>query len=110
MNETSKLAGEILVDLNAVLDGAEDLCKENRGIGVRLRLLLNMTESFTGSARQARLAILEALGRTEIGDQIRRSGGCHAGVERAVDFTKDTQAEMLVDGLRQLACMGDNST
>ncbi len=110
MNKTATLAGEILTDLTAVLDAGEELRKEDRGISVRLRLLLNMTESLSDQARQARLTILEALGRTEIGDQIRRSGGCHAGVERVVDFPENTQVELLVDGLRQLACMGDNST
>ena len=60
--------------------------------------------------REARLIILRAIGRTEIGDQIRRSGGCHTGSEKAVDFSEDTDVAMLVDGLRRLADISEDST
>ena len=110
MLEAPALARQILADLSAALEAGEDLRREKRGIGVRLRSLLTMTDPSTGSMHEARLTILTAIGRTEIGDQIRRSGGCHTGAERAVDFSEDTDAEMLVDGLRRLADSSGEST
>ena len=103
------LTRQILDELNAALEAGEDLCREKRGIGVRLRSLLTMTDPSTGSVYQARLTILSAIRRTEIGDQIRRSGGCHTGAERAVEFPEDTDVDMLVDGLRRLAELGQDS-
>jgi len=109
MSETPALARQILADLNAALEAGEDLRREKRGIGVRLRSLLTMTDPSTGPVRRARLTILMAIGRTEIGDQIRRSGGCHTGAERAVGLSEDTDIEMLVDGLRRLAGISADS-
>jgi hypothetical protein len=103
MPEAPTLARQILADLNAALEAGENLRREKRGIGVRLRSLLTMTDPSTGPVRQARLTILTAIGRTEIGDQIRRSGGCHTGAERTVDLPEDTDFEMLIEGLRRLA-------
>jgi hypothetical protein len=103
MYKISTLARQILADLIAALEAGEDLRREKRGIGVRLRSLLTMTDPSTGPVREARLTILTAIGRTEIGDQIRRSGGCHTGAERTVDLLEDTDIEMLADGLRRLA-------
>jgi len=109
MSETPALARQILAGVNAALEAGEDLRREKRGIGVRLRSLLTMTDPSTGPVRQARLAILTAIGRTEIGDQIRRSGGCHTVTERAVDLSEDTDVDLLVDGLRQLAETSEES-
>ncbi len=69
-----------------------------------------LTDPATGSMHEARLTILTAIGRTEIGDQIRRCGGCHNGAGRAAEFSEDTDVEMLVDGLRRLADISDDST
>jgi len=110
MLEAPALARQILADLSAALEAGEDLRREKRGVGVRLRSLLTMTDRSSGSMHEARLTILSAIGRTEIGDQIRRSGGCHTGAERAVGFREDTDVQMLVDGLRRLADMGRHST
>ena len=110
MFKTPTLALQILADLSTALEAGEDLRREKRGIGVRLRLLLTMTDPSTGPAREARLMILDAIGRTEIGDQIRRGGGCHTGAERAVEFPEDTDVETLLDGLRRLAEIGEHST
>lgn len=107
--EIAALARQTLDDLNAALEAGKDLRREKRGIGVRLRLLLTMTDPSTGAVRQARLTVLTAIGRTEIGDQIRRSGGCHTGAERAVEFPEETDLEMLAEGLRQLADLTDYS-
>lgn len=101
--EIAALARQILDEVKAGLEASEDLRREKRGIGVRLRLLLTMTDPSTGAVREARLAILAAIKRTEIGDQIRRSGGCHTGAERAIQCPEDTDVEMLAEGLRQLA-------
>lgn len=101
--EIAALAGHILDDLKTALETGEDLRREKHGIGVRLRSLLTMTDPSTGAVRAARLRILAAIRRTEIGDQIRRSGGCHTGAERAVNLPEDVDLEMLADGLRQLA-------
>ena len=109
MSKIPTLARQILADLSAALEAGEDLRRERRGIGVRLRSLLTMTDPSTGPVRQARLTILTAIGRTEIGDQIRRSGGCHTGAERAVDLYEDTDVEMLVDGLRRLAGISEDA-
>jgi hypothetical protein len=76
---------------------------------VRLRTLLTMTEPSTGPVREARRMVLTAIRRTEIGDQIRRSGACHTGAERAVELPDDTDLEMLADGLRRLADLADDS-
>jgi hypothetical protein len=97
------LARQILADLNAAREEGEDLRREKRGIGVRLRTLLTLTDPSTGPVREARLTVLTAIRRTEIGDQIRRSGGCHTGAERAVQLPEDTDLELLADGLRRLA-------
>jgi hypothetical protein len=104
------LAREILVDLGVALEPDGDLRRATRGIGVRLRSLLTMTESAAGAAREARLMILTAIGRTEIGDQIRRAGGCHTGAERAVDLPGDTDVEMLCAGLRRLGDVRADAT
>ena len=103
-------ARQILDELNAALDAGEDLHRENRGIGSRLRLLLTMTDSSTGPIRQARLTILTAIKRTEISDEIRRGGACHTGAERSVQLPEDADLDMLADGLRQLAQLGDDAT
>lgn len=110
MAKIQELAHHILTDLGAVLEAEEDLRHERRGIGVRLRTLLTMTDPSAGPIRQARLMILAAIGRTEIGDQIRRSGGCHTGAERAVAFPEDTDIEALLTGLRRLTEITENST
>lgn len=102
MDSVPALARQTLADLNAALAAGEDLRRERRGIGVRLRSLLTMTDPSTGPVREARLIILAAIGRTEIGDQIRRGGGCHTGAETAVGFSEDTNVEMLAGGLRRL--------
>ncbi len=109
MSKTPALARQILADLIAALEAGEDLRREKRGIGVRLRSLLTVTDPSTGPVHQARLTILTAIGRTEIGDQIRRGGGCHTGAETAVDLSEDTDVEMLVDGLRRLAGISADS-
>jgi hypothetical protein len=103
------LARQRLTDLNAARDQGEDLRRERRGIGVRLRTLLTITDQSTGPVREARLMILTAIRRSEIGDQIRRSGGCHTGAERAVELSDDTDLGMLTDGLRRLADLADDS-
>jgi len=110
MSKIHTLARQILADLTAALEAGEELRREKRGIGVRLRSLLTMTDPSSGPVHQARLTILTAIGRTEIGDQIRRGGGCHSGAERAVGFSKDTDVEMLVGGLRRLADVSEDST
>ena len=108
--EISELARRILDELEAALAAGEDLRRERRGIGVRLRRLLTITDPSTGPARRARLMVLTALGRTEIGDQIRRSDACHIGAERAVELPVDADLKMLADGLQQLADLSDDST
>lgn len=103
------IAREILDELKAALEAGEDLRRENRGIGLRLRLLLTMTDSSTGPIRQARFTVLTAIKRTEIGDEIRRSGGCHTGAERSVQLPEDVNLDMLADGLRQLGGLTEDS-
>ena len=49
MLEAPALAHQILADLSAALEAGEDLRREKRGIGVRLRLLLTTTDPSTGS-------------------------------------------------------------
>lgn len=56
----------------------------------------------------ARLTVLAATGHSEIGDQIRGTGGCHTGAEKAVEFSEDTDLEVLTAGLQQLAKLGDD--
>ena len=107
--EIAALARQILAEVKAALEAGEDLRREKRGIGVRLRSLLTMTDPSTGAVREARLTVLSAIGRTEIGDQIRRSGGCHTGAERAVELPKDTNFGMLADGLRRFIDFTDGS-
>ena len=109
MSKIPILARRILDDLCAALAAGEDLCREKRGIGVRLRSLLTKTDPSTGGVRQARLTILTAIGRTEIGDQIRRGGGCHTGAERVVELREDTDLDLLADGLRRLAELSEDS-
>ena len=77
--EIAVIARQILDELNGALEPGEELHRENRGIGLRLRLLLTMTDPSTGPIRQARLTVLTAIKPAEIGDEIRRSGGCHTG-------------------------------
>ena len=101
--EIAALARQILDEMKAAVEVGEDLRRENRAIGVRLRSLLTMTDASGGAVREARLTVLTAIGRTEIGDQIRRSGACHGGAERAVELLEDTDLEMLAEGLRRLA-------
>jgi len=72
--------------------------------------LLTMTDPSTGPIRQARLTVLTAIKRTEIGDQIRRGGACHIGAERSVELPENTDLEMLTDGLRQFAGLTDDPT
>jgi hypothetical protein len=100
--EISELARQILDELEAARAAGEDLRRERRGIGVRLRTLLTITDPSTGPARQARLMVLTALGRTEIGDQIRRSDACHIGGEKTVELPANVDLDMLADGLRRL--------
>lgn len=107
--EIATLARQLLSELTAARNAGEDLRREKRGIGVRLRALLTMTDPAVGPVREARLAILTAIQRTEIGDQIRRSGGCHTGPERVVELPADTDVELLAAGLRQLAGLADRS-
>lgn len=107
--EIAVIARQILDELNAALEAGEDLRREHRGIGPRLRSLLTMTDSSAGPIRQARLTVLAAIKRTEIGDAIRRSGGCHTGAERCVQLPEDADLDMLADGLRQLAGLTDDS-
>ena len=107
--EIAETARQILDELNAALEAGEDLRQESRGIGLRLRLLLTMTDSSTGLIRQARLTILTAIKRTEIGDEIRRGGACHTGAERSVQLSEDADWDMFVDGLRQLVGLTDDS-
>ena len=107
--EIAETARQILDELNAALEAGEDLHRENRGIGLRLRSLLTMSDSSTGPIRQARLTVLTAIKRTEIGDEIRRGGACHTGAERSVQLSEDADWDMLVDGLRQLVGLADDS-
>ena len=107
--EIAENARQILDELNGALEAGEDLRRENRGIGLRLRLLLTMTDSFTGPIRQARLAILTAIRRTEIGDEIRRGGACHTGAERSIQLPEDTDLDVLASGLGQLASLTGDS-
>ncbi len=108
-SEIAAIARQILDELNAAFEAGEDLRRENRGIGLRLRLLLTMTDSFTGQIRQARLTVLTAINRTEINDEIRRGGACHTGAERSVQLPEDADLDMLADGLRQLVGLTDDS-
>jgi hypothetical protein len=107
--EIATLAREILAELTAALEAGENLRRERRGIGLRLRSLLTQTDSATGSVRQARLKVLSAIGRTEIQDQIRRGCSCHTGAEGAVEFPDDTDCEILADGLRRLVELADDN-
>ena len=107
--EIAALARQILDEAEAALEAGEDLRREKRGIGVRLRSLLTMTDPSIGAVREARLTVLTAIGRTDIGDQIRRSGGCHTGAERAVELCEDTDFAMLADGLHRLADLTKDS-
>ena len=108
--EIAAIAREILDELNAARAAGEDLHRENRGIGSRLRLLLTMTDSSAGPVRQARLTVLTAISRTEASDEIRRGGACHTGAERSVQLPENADLDMLADGLRQLAELGDDTT
>ena len=108
-SEIAVIARQILEELNTALETGEEWRWENHGIGLRLRSLLTMTASSTGPVRQARLTILTAIKRTEIGDEIRRGGACHTGAERSVQLPEDADLDMLADGLRQLASLTDNS-
>ena len=108
--EIAAIAREILDELEAARAAGEDLRRENRGIGSRLRLLLTMTDSSAGPVRQARLTVLAAISRTEVSDEIRRGGACHTGAERSVQLPEDADLDMLADGLRQLAELGDETT
>lgn len=108
-SEIVVIARQILDELNAAVEAGEELHRENRGIGLRLRLLLTMTDPSSGPIRQARLTVLTAIKRTEIGDEIRRSGGCHTGAERSVQLPDDTDLDMLADGLRQLGGLTEDS-
>jgi hypothetical protein len=101
--KTAAVAQEILDELNAARTAGEDLRRENRGIGSRLRLLLTMTDSSPEPIRQARRMVLTAIKRTEVSDEVRRGGACHTGAERSVQLPEDTDLDMLTDGLRQLA-------
>ena len=107
--EIAENARQILDELNAAREAGEDLRRENRGIGLRLRSLLTMTDSSTGPIRQARLMILTAIQRTEISDEIRRGGACHTGIERSVQLPDDADLDTLAVGLRQLAGLTDNA-
>ena len=100
--EIAETARQILDELDAALEEGEDLRRENRGIGLRLRSLLTMTDSSTGPIRQARLTMLTAIQRTEVSDEIRRGGACHTGAERSVQLPDDADLDMLAVGLRQL--------
>lgn len=108
--EIAETARQILDELNAALESGGDLRRESRGIGLRLRSLLTITDSSTGPIRQARLAILAAIKRTEIGDEIRRGGACHTGAERSVQLPDDADLDMLAVGLRQLAGLTNDTT
>ncbi len=107
-SEIAVIARQILDQLNAAVEADEDLGRERRGIGTRLRALLTMTDFTTGPAHDARIKILTAIGRTKISDEIRRSGGCHIGAERSVQLAEDANLAMLADGLRQLAGLEDD--
>lgn len=108
-SEIGVIAREILDKLNAARAAGEDLRRENRGIGSRPRLLLTMTDSSTGPIRQSRLTVLTAISRTEVSDEIRRGGACHTGAERFVQLPESTDLDMLAEGLRQLAQLGDDA-
>ncbi len=110
MSEVAKMARQVLNELDAARADGEDLRRENRGIGSRLRLLLTMTDSSTGPIRQARLTILKAIGRTEVADEIRRGGACHTAAERSVQLPNDTDVDLLADGLRRLAGSSNEAT
>ena len=101
--EIAENARQILDELNRAREVGEDLRRENRGIGSRLRLLLTATDSFTGPIRKARITILTSIKRTEISDEIRRGGACHTGAERSVQLPDDADLDLLAVGLRQLA-------
>ena len=101
-SEIAALAREILGELEVARAAGTDLGRISRLIGVRLRMLLTMTDPTAGLMQEARLTILTAIGRTEIGDQIRRSGGCHTGAERAVELPGDTNLALLAEGLGRL--------
>ena len=108
-SEIAVIAREILDELNGALETGEDLRRESRGIGSRLRSLLTMTDSSIGPIREARLTILTAISRTEVSDEIRRGGTCHTGAERSVQLPEDANLEMLAVGLRRLAGVADDS-
>lgn len=108
--EIAENARQILDDLNGALEAGEDLRRESRGIGQRLRSLLTVTDLCPGPIRQARLTILTAIKRTEIGDEIRRGGACHTGAERFVRLSDDADLDMLAAGLRQLASLTNDTT
>ena len=105
--EIAAIAREILDELSAARAAGEDLHRENRGIGPRLRRLLTMTDSSTGAVRQGRLTVLTAISRTEVSDEIRRGGACHTGAERSVQIPEDADLDLLTDGLRQLARLAE---
>lgn len=106
--EIAPLARKILTELEAAREVGEDVRREKRGIRLRLRSLLTLTDSATGLTRQARLMVLQAIKRTEIGDQLRRGSACHVGSEVAVEFPEDTDLQMLAEGLRKLADLAEN--
>ena len=108
--EIALIAREILDELNAARAAGEDLRRENRGIGSRLRRLLTMTDSSTGPIRQGRLTVLTAISRTEVSDEIRRGGACHTGAERSVQIPEYANLDLLADGLGQLAGLEDGFT
>jgi hypothetical protein len=109
-NEIAVLARQVLEELSAAREAGEDLHRERRGIGAQLRLLLTMTDALSGESRQPRVALLKAIRRTEIGDEIRRGGACHIAAERSIQLPEDTDLDGLADGLRQLAELGDDAT
>ncbi len=71
-------------------------------IGGQLRLLLTLSEGMDEPVRAARLKLLQAIGRTEASDQIRRGGACHIAGERTIALPADTNWPLLKQGLHDL--------
>jgi len=107
-SDLAAVARRILDDLEVAFDAAEGPRWERCGVGVQLRSLLTMSDPSTGPLGRARLTVLAATGHSEIGDQIRGTGGCRTGAEKAVEFSEDTDLEVLAAGLQQLAKLGDD--
>ncbi len=68
------LAATICHELRAALAAGEDPRRGHERLRLRLRRLLNATDGVPDPAASARRTVLRAIGRSEIGDQLRRCG------------------------------------